>query len=321
MNRRYAFRRFTQVVVTVGVVLVLAFLMTQAIPGDTAEALAGDGATPAQIADIRHELGLDRSIAGQFSSYASQTLSGDLGTSYIHHVPVWDMIRVRLGATLLLTATALVISIVIGIGLGAAAARRPFGWADLGMNSAALVGYALPVFWLAQVAVLTFALGLDLLPVQGMTTAGTDVSGLERWLDIGRHLVLPATVLAVSEIALLTRITRTGLLGELGRDYTRTARAKGLEDPAVLRRHALPNALLPVVTVIGGRIGFLVSGTVLVENVFAWPGLGRLLVDSAQSRDYPVVLGMVLIVTAAIVVANLLTDLAYAVIDPRVEYR
>lgn len=310
-----------QLLATVVVVLVLAFAMSRAIPGDPAEALAGDSANPEQIAQLRHELGLDRSWATQFSVYAGQTLRGDLGTSYIHHVPVRNLIGERLFATLLLTSTALVVSVAIGIALGAVAARRPFGWTDLGVNTAALVGYALPVFWLAQVAVLWLALGLDLFPVQGMVDAGSNLAGLRHWGDVGRHLVLPATVLAASEIALVTRVTRTGLLAELGRDYTRTARAKGLDRSSVLRRHAMPNVLLPVVTVVGGRVGFLVSGTVLVESVFAWPGLGRLLVDSAQARDYPVVLGMVLLVTAAIVAVNLLTDLAYVLIDPRIEYR
>jgi peptide/nickel transport system permease protein len=321
VSRRYALRRLLQVIPTLAVILATTFLLAHAVPGDPAEALAGDGADPIQIAAVREELGLDRPLVDQFLGYSGSVLSGDLGTSYVHRRPVAQLIRERIPATLLLTGTAMALSTVGGLAFGMIAARRPFGWVDLGVSTAALVGYALPVFWLAQLAVLAFALGLGVLPVQGMENAGLDLRGLDRVLDIARHLVLPSLVLAASEVALLTRMTRAGLLQEQGKGYIRTADAKGLERSQVLRRHALPNALLPVVTLLGTRVGFLISGAVLVENVFAWPGLGRLLVESAQSRDYSVVLGMVLLVTFALVVANLVTDLAYARIDPRIAYR
>lgn len=320
MNRRYVLRRLLQVIPTVGVIVTVAFFLTKVAPGDPAEAVAGESASPAQLADLRSELGLDRPMQEQFVRYCGSLLRGDLGTSYVQHRPVSELIRLRIPATLLLTMTALLLSTGAGLALGMIAARRPFGWADLGVSTAALVGYALPVFWLAQLAVLLFAFHLGMLPVQGMTTAGRELTGLASAADIARHLLLPATVLAISEVALLTRMTRSGLLQELGKGYVRTARAKGVAPDVVLRRHALPNALLPVVTVLGSRVGFLISGAILVENVFAWPGLGRLLVESAERQDYPVVLGMVLLVTFALVVANLLTDLAYALIDPRIAY-
>lgn len=321
MSRRYVLRRFLQVIPTVAVILTVAFLLTRVGPGDPSAALAGDSADPAQVAVVRAELGLDRPLPEQFLHYCGSVLRGDLGTSYTQQRPVTELIRERAAATLLLTGTAMALSTAAGLALGILAARRPFGWADLGVSTAALVGYALPVFWLAQLAVLAFAFGLGVLPVQGMTQPGLGLTGLDNALDVGRHLVLPALVLSVSEVALLTRMTRSGLLQELDKGYVRTARAKGLAPDPVLRRHALPNALLPVVTVLGSRVGFLISGAILVESVFAWPGLGRLLVESAQAQDYPVVLGMVLLIAFALVVANLLTDLAYAVIDPRVAYR
>jgi peptide/nickel transport system permease protein len=176
----------------------------------------------------------------------------------------------------------------------------------------------MPAFWLAQLAVLTLALKAGLFPTGAMTDARVAHTGLSATVDIGRHLVLPALVLALSEVALLLRVTRSGLVEELGNDYVAAARAKGVPENVLLKHHALPNALLPVVTVIGSRVGFLVSGAVLVESVFGWPGLGRLLVDAAQSGDHPVILGMVLLISFSVVLANLLTDLAYAWIDPRI---
>jgi peptide/nickel transport system permease protein len=189
------------------------------------------------------------------------------------------------------------------------------------LSTIALVGYALPVFWLAQLAMLTIAFKTGWFPIQGMTTARASYTGLAHWGDVARHLVLPAGVLAASEVALVSRIARTGILNEMGRDYVRTAQAKGLSESRALVRHALRNALLPVVTVVGSRIGFLFSGAVLVETVFGWPGLGRLVLSAAQTRDHPVLLGMVLLVAFSLVVANLVTDLVYARVDPRIRYR
>jgi peptide/nickel transport system permease protein len=234
---------------------------------------------------------------------------------------VSTLIAERIPATMLLMGSALALSTVGGIALGALAARRPFGPFDLTMSTIALVGYALPVFWLAQLAMLTIAFKTGWFPIQGMTTARASYTGLAHWGDVARHLVLPAGVLAASEVALVSRIARTGILNEMGRDYVRTAQAKGLSESRALVRHALRNALLPVVTVVGSRIGFLFSGAVLVETVFGWPGLGRLVLSAAQTRDHPVLLGMVLLVAFSLVVANLVTDLVYARVDPRIRYR
>jgi peptide/nickel transport system permease protein len=202
--------------------------------------------------------------------------------------------------------------------LGVLSARRPRGPFDATVSTVSLLVYSLPGFWVAQIAVLTLALKAGLFPAGGMTDARSAFTGLDATSDIARHLILPALVLALSEVALLVRVTRAGLLRQAGQGYVLTARAKGASADRVLGRHALPNALLSVVTVIGSRIGFLVSGAVLVESVFGWPGLGRLLVEAAQSGDHPVILGMVLLISCSVIVANLLTDLAYAWIDPRI---
>jgi peptide/nickel transport system permease protein len=217
--------------------------------------------------------------------------------------------------------SALTLSTLAGIGLGALAARRPFGSFDLAVTSTALVSYAVPTFWLAQLAILVVAYRTGFFPLAGMTDVREQYTGLAHLLDVARHLVLPALVLAASEVALMARSTRTGLIQESGKDYVTVARAKGLSSRRVLVRHALPNALLPVVTIIGTRVGFLFSGAVIVETVFAWPGMGSLIVGAAEDIDHPVLLGLVLLVALTVVFANLLTDLVYAWIDPRIRYQ
>jgi len=268
---------------------------------------------------MRQKFGLDRSLPEQLLAYASRLLHGDLGVSYVHGRPVVDVVSERLPATLLLTTTALALSSAGGLALGVLAARRADGTADFVVRTGALLGYATPSFWLAQIAAITLALGTGLFPVQGFTDARRQLAGGRYVLDVLHHLVLPALVLAAGELALTTRLTRAGVLEGLATDYARTARAKGLPDRAVVR-HALRNAMLPLVTVIGGRVGMIVTGAVLVETVFAWPGLGQLMLSSIQTRDVPVLLGMFLLVSVAVIIVNLLTDLAYAWLDPRVRY-
>jgi peptide/nickel transport system permease protein len=201
------------------------------------------------------------------------------------------------------------------------AARRPRRAGDIGISAGVLIAYSLPAFWLAQMVVLTVAVKAGLLPSGGMNDARAGYTGLAATTDIARHLILPVLVLSVSELALIARVLRGRLHVESEKDYLRAARAKGVSDRRLFSQHALPNAMLPVITVIGSRIGFLVSGAVLVETVFAWPGLGQLLVDSARGGDRPVILGMVLLISFAVIIANLLTDLVYAAIDPRIQYR
>jgi len=282
-------------------------------------ALAGEHGDAAYYAFMRQKFGLDRSLPEQLLAYASRLLHGDLGLSYVHGRPVIDVVIERLPATLLLTTTALTLSSVGGVALGVLAARRADGTADLVLRAGALLGHAAPSFWLAQLAAITLALGTGLFPVQGLTDARQSWTGARYLLDVLHHLVLPALVLAAGELALTTRLSRAGVLEGLATDYARTARAKGLADRAVVH-HALRNAILPLVTVIAGRVGMIATGAVLVETVFAWPGLGQLLLSSIQTRDIPVLLGVFLLVSLVVITANLLTDLTYAWLDPRIRY-
>lgn len=319
MSGRYALWRLGQALPAVAGLVLLTFLLIHLAPGDPVVALGGEHGDPRHYAFIRAKFGLDRPLAEQLIVYAKNVARGDLGTSFVHGRPVMGVIAERVPATLLLMSAALILSSVGGTALGTLAARQAHRPADLVVRSVAVCGYGTPSFWLAQVAILLLAVGTGLFPVQGMTEARQVSTGLAHARDIARHLVLPALVLASNELALITRLVRSGLLEALGTDYVRTARAKGLPERLVTN-HALRNALLPIVTVIGGRVGMLCAGAVLVEAVFAWPGLGQLLLASLFARDYPVILGIFLLVSVSVVLANLLTDLAYGWLDPRIRY-
>jgi peptide/nickel transport system permease protein len=319
MTPRYLLRRLAQVVPAVVGIVLIAFLVIHTAPGDPVLALAGEHGDAAYYAFIRAKFGLDRPLPEQLVVYLTRVGRGDLGLSFVHGRPVVDIIVERLPATLLLIMTALVLSTTIGIALGVLAARRAGRPADLALRTGALLAHATPSFWLAQMVAITLALGTGWFPVQGLTDARRALIGWRYALDIAHHLVLPALVLAAGELALTTRLTRTGVLEALATDYARTARAKGLPERGVVR-HALRNALLPLVTVVGSRAGMVVTGAVLVETVFAWPGLGQLLLSSIQTRDVPVLLGLFLLASTTVIVANLVTDLAYAWLDPRIRY-
>jgi peptide/nickel transport system permease protein len=319
MTPRYLLRRLAQVVPAVAGIVLIAFLVIHTAPGDPVLALAGEHGDAAYYAFIRAKFGLDRPLPEQLVVYLTRIGRGDLGLSFVHGRPVVDIIVERLPATLLLIMTALVLSTTIGIALGVLAARRAGRPADLALRTGALLAHATPSFWLAQMSAITLALGTGWFPVQGLTDARRALIGWRYALDIAHHLVLPALVLAAGELALTTRLTRTGVLEALATDYARTARAKGLPERGVVR-HALRNALLPLVTVVGSRAGMVVTGAVLVETVFAWPGLGQLLLSSIQTRDVPVLLGLFLLASTTVIVANLVTDLAYAWLDPRIRY-
>ena len=321
MSARYVLWRLAQVVPTCAGIVLVGFLLIHIAPGDPVLALAGDGGDAAYYDRVREQFGLDRPLIEQLGVFAANIVRGDVGTSYTQGRPALEVVLERLPSTLLLTTSALVVSTVVGIAAGIAAASRPHGARDALITATSLGLYATPVFLAGQVAILLFALRLGWFPVQGMTTARSDATGVARLVDIGHHLVLPALVLAAQEIAAISRLTRAGLLDELGRDHVRTARAKGAGEARVMVKHALRRALLPVVTVVGGRVGHLVAGAIVVEAVFAWPGVGGLLVSSVQARDIPIVLALFVVIAIAVVVANFLTDLTYAWLDPRVRYR
>jgi peptide/nickel transport system permease protein len=319
MSGRYLLRRLAQVIPAVGGILITAFVVIHVAPGDPVLALAGQHGDAAYYTLIRAKFGLDRPLPEQLLVYAANVVRGDLGVSYVHGRPVVSVVLERLPATLLLMTTALVASSIVGIVLGVTAARRVDRPSDLIVRIAALVGYATPSFWLAQIAALTMAVGTGWFPVQGITDARQAWTGWRYVADVVHHLALPALVLAANELALTTRLVRTGVLDALATDYIRTARAKGLPERTVVR-HAFRNALLPVVTVIGGRIGMLFTGAILVETVFAWPGLGQLLLSSIQTRDVPVLLALFLLVSLAVILTNVVTDVAYSWLDPRIRY-
>lgn len=321
MSGRFVLRRLLQVVPTVAGIVALSFVLVHVAPGDPVIALAGEHGDAGYYAEMRHRFALDQPLPQQLATYARRVAAGDLGVSHVQGRSVGSVIGERVPATLLLTGTALLLAVAAAVPLGAIAGRRPHGARDVGISALALGLHSAPLFWVGQVAVLLVALRLGLAPVQGMTAAGGDAAGVARALDVLRHLALPALVLASQELAVLVRLTRGGVLDQLARDHVRTARAKGVGERAVLVRHALPRALLPIVTVVGARAGQLVAGAAVVEIVFGWPGMGRLLLTALQTRDTPLLLGIFLVVSLAVVLANLVTDIAYAAIDPRVRLR
>lgn len=321
MTGGFVLRRLLQVAPTVAGILLVSFLLLHLAPGDPVIAIAGEHGDAAYYAAMRQRFGLDRPLPEQLVTYALRVASGDLGFSYVQGRSAAVVIAERIPATLLLTGTAMLLAVASAIPLGAIAGRRPHGVRDVSISALALALYSTPVFWVAQLAILLVAVRLGLAPVQGMVTAGSDVTGAAHVLDVLRHLALPALVLASQELATLARLTRSGVIDELARDYVRTARAKGVGERGVLIRHALPRALLPAITVIGARVGHLLAGAAVVEIVFGWPGTGRLLVAALQTRDTPVLLGLFLVISLGVVLANIVTDLAYAAVDPRIRLR
>lgn len=321
MSFRYVRRRLLQVIPGVVGILLIGFLLIELAPGDPVLALAGESGDEAYYADVRARFGLDRPLAERFLTYAANVIRGDLGTSYVQGRPVVDIIGERIWPTLLLTSVALVLSTVIGIALGAFAATRRRSLPDVGIQVSTLAIDAAPIFWVGQLAILLFGLYLGVLPVQGMSSAVRPDGVLGGVLDLGRHLLLPALVLALGQIAVVARMARIGFVEELSQDYVRTARAKGLPERRVVLGHAMRRALIPVATVIGGRLGHLISGAVIVEIIFGWPGLGRMLVIAMQTRDMPIIMGMFLAVSFSVIIANFLTDLSYGWLDPRIAYR
>ena len=320
MSARYVARRTLQILPTALAILLISFLLIHLAPGDPVLALAGEHGDEAYYAFMRERFGLDRPLPERLVTYLGRVGRGDFGTSYIHGRPALSVIGERLPATALLVGTSLLLSTLLGMLLGMLAAIRHRRWQDAVVTGGSLVLYAAPVFWLGQLAILGLAFRLGMFPIQGMTTPGVDAVGLAGWLDVARHLFLPAFVLASQQLAAVTRLTRSTLVDELASDHVRTARAKGLPAWRVAVVHALPRALLPVITLLGGRLGQLVAGAVIVEVVFGWPGVGRLLVDAIQARDSPILLGIFTLVGMAVLIGNLLADLLYARLDPRIRY-
>jgi peptide/nickel transport system permease protein len=310
----YILRRLLLMVPVLFGVTVIVFLAISLIPGDPAKAILGTFATPENIAKVNHDLGLDRALPIQYFIWLGNLLHGDFGRSYILHRPVIDEVLDRLFPTLLLAGAALVLSSVMGLSLGILAAIRQNGWQDKLITVAVLVGISTPSFWLGILLIFWFGVRLSVFPVGGMV----EMFGGGGALDIARHLVLPAVALAAVAGAVLVRLTRGSMLEVMRQDYIRTARAKGLGEASVIFKHAFRNALVSVIPIIGLEAGFVLGGAVYIETVFQWPGIGRMLVNAISTRDILLVQGGVLIVAAAYVVINLLTDIAQSLLDPRI---
>jgi len=303
---QYTVRRLLIAFPSVFGVLIIVFLMVRLAPGDPAVFMAGEFAPPATIEAMRTRFGLDRPYHVQFGLYVGALVQGDLGRSTRTQRLVLDDLRQFFPNTLELAFGAMVIAMLVGIPAGVIAALRQNTWTDLLVTVGSLIGVSMPVFWFGLVAMLYFSVQLGWLPVAGRGTLA--------------HLVLPAVSLGLGSMAIIARMTRSSMLEVLGLDYVRTARAKGLRQMRVVTKHALRNALIPVVTVGGLQFGQLLSGAVLTETVFAWPGIGRLLVDSIRARDYPVVQGSVLLIAITFIFINIAVDLLYGFIDPRIRY-
>ena len=310
----YIVRRILAAIPVMAVVALFVFLLLRLTPGDPAAIIAGDMATPDQLDRIRNSLGLNQPIAVQFATWVGQLLSGNLGTSLISGTPVTTLIAQRLEPTISLALLAITLSVLIAVPLGVIAAWRHRGWLDNAVMAASVLGFSLPVFVVGYIFIQIFAIDLKLFPVQGFRSISTGL-----WPFLERSL-LPALTVATIYIALIARMTRASMLDVLGEDYVRTARAKGLPEKIVLFRHALRNAAIPILTVIGTGFALMISGVVVTESVFNIPGLGRLTVDAILARDYPVIQGLILLTSGLYVLINLLIDLSYVFLDPRIRY-
>jgi len=316
---RFVAARVWQGVLTIVLIAVVNFILVHAAPGDPVTLLAGDNQDPEFAAQIRTQLGLDQPLFVQLGHYLGQLLQLDLGYSYRQNQPVLDLILDRLPLTLLLTGCAFVASLLMGVGLGALSAKKAGTWVDSAVSVVSLVFYATPVYWLSLMAVLVFSVQLGWFPGFGFKSVGANLTGAALAWDVAQHLFLPALMTALFHMAVYARMTRACMLEVAQMDFVKTAHAKGLRPARVWRAHVLRNALLPVVTLAGLQAGTLVGGAILIETVFAWPGLGRLLFESLLQRDYPLLLGTFLATTVMAVVFNLITDLVYTVVDPRIE--
>jgi peptide/nickel transport system permease protein len=310
----FVVQRLLATIPVLGMVAIFVFLMLRLTPGDPAAIIAGDNATTAQILEIRTQLGLDRPIPEQFLIWLADLLRGDLGESFFFKAEVTDLIGQRVGPTLALATSTIVITILVAVPMGVVAAYKHGTWIDRLVMGFSVAGFSIPVFVLGYLLIWIFSLKLGWFPVQGYRPPD------EGLLDFLHRLVLPSLTLSVIYIALIARITRASMLEVMGEDYVRTARAKGLTERTVLTRHALRNAAVPIVTVIGIGIALLIGGVVVTESVYNIPGLGRLTVDAVLGRDYPTIQGVILVFSFAYVLVNLLIDLSYTFLDPRIRY-
>lgn len=319
---RYAARRALVAIPLIFGVIILNFVIIHAAPGDPIIMLAGEyEPSPHYLSVMRQKYNLDLPLPQQLALYVWSVLQGDLGTSISYGQPVLDIIAGRAPATILLMGVAISFSILIGIFLGVLSAWRAHTIVDNVTTVFSLVAWSLPIFWLAQLLMIVFSLNLHLFPTGGMTSLGKQLSGIDSVLDLLWHLFLPALTIALLRLAATTRLTRASMLEVLSQDYIVAAYSKGLRQRTILLKHALKNALRPVVTMTGLAVGTMIAGAVLTETVYSWPGIGRLFADAIFARDYPLLLGLFIVISITVIAANFVTDIVYSVIDPRVRHR
>ncbi|WP_018719543.1 ABC transporter permease [Arhodomonas aquaeolei] len=302
-------------------IVLINFALIRAAPGDPALVIAGQsGASdPQYIEQLREKFHLDEPLPQQLWTYVTDVATGDLGYSYRQQRPVWDLIAERLPATLLLTGIAYVFSLGMGLLLGTLAAVKVGRWSDTAITTIALLAYATPLYWIGLMMILLFSVQLGWLPAFGYQSVGAGLTGLDHFVDVAAHLVMPVLTLGLFYMAVYARLTRSSILEVRDMDFVKTARAKGLPERRVVVRHVLRNAVLPVITFAGIQAGYLIGGSILVETVFAWPGVGRLAFDALLQRDYQVLLGIFVVTSIMVLVFNIITDLVYTLIDPRIE--
>lgn len=317
---RFVQRRLVKALPLLVAVVAFNFCLLKLAPGDAAEVLAGESAaaTPEYLAELRARFGLDQPVFVQFWNYAIRLVQLDLGYSFRHNQSVLSLILGRLGATMILMTGALALAVTIGTALGVIASRKVNSIRDTLISILAMLAFATPVFWLGLMMIVLFSVRLGWLPSNGMETIAAGYTGFGRLLDIGRHMLMPVATLALFYVALYTRVMRASMLEVFNQDYVTTARAKGLSERRIVMRHVVRNALLPVITLFGVQLGTMLGGSVLVETVFSWPGLGRLAFEAVAQRDINLLLGILLLCSFLVIVANILVDLAYARLDPRI---
>lgn len=318
---QYALERLLQAIPLILGILIINFLLINLAPGDPITALVGDFPVPGDyIERVREQYGLDQPLPIRLFQYIANVVQGDLGYSFKYRVPVSELVLERLGRTMVLMITTIVFATALGVSLGIVAAKKPHSWVDSIASGIAIIGYAVPVFWLGQILIIVFAVLLNWLPSGGMRSTRETYVGLAYYLDMGRHMILPMLALSFRYVALTTRLSRSTLMEVLNSEYILAARIRGVSENRILWNHGLKASALPILTVIGYHFTFIVAGSALVETVFGWPGIGRLMYDSIFSRDYPTLLGILLAVSVVVIVVNLITDIAYAFLDPRIRY-
>lgn len=320
MSRYFLHRLMWGIPIVLSIVLI-SFLLTRLVPGDPVVALIGEFPVPQEYIDeMRAHYGLNEPVLMQALYYFGNLLRGDLGFSFANQQPVLSLILARAANTLLLVIPALLIAALVGITLGTLALRKPGGRFDTTLNAGILIVDSIPVFWLGQIAIIFFAVQLKLLPVQGMFSIRSAPTGFGAFLDFLHHWIMPGTIVVLFAMVTIARVARVSLIEMSRQDFITTAFAKGLSKREVLRKHILPNAMMPVVTVIGYSFGQALTSTIMTEAVFGWPGLGGLFMASLTSRDYPVLQGIFLLTALTVVLANIVTDIVYSLLDPRVSY-